>query len=152
MEFALGFGMLCGSLSAGYFAKILNLNKGVAIAFGLQAIILLFPFMHSLAFGCSILLLFGFGNGLSNSLSSTVLQRLVPNSMQGRVFGSLASILGGIVPLGTIISSFLLQQYGITLTYFIGSIAIAIGSFYLMIVFYKEVWKTNNKNEQELSV
>lgn len=147
LEFAIGLGMLSGSLSAGYFSKRLRLKSAVSFSFGMQAVVLLYPLFMSLPFNALVLFFFGFGNGLSNSLSSTILQRLVPNHLQGRVFGSLATILGGIVPLGTLISGFFVSQFGVYYTYIIGSIGIAAGSFYLMFVFYTEIWNKKGQNK-----
>lgn len=109
----LGGGMLVGSLLAAPLEKRLS---AVSIIYGGMALLgVSFAAMSaapSLAVAVALAWAAGMGVSPANAIVITLVQRITPEAMQGRVFASLFAVVGMAAPLGVALASFLLDQVG----------------------------------------
>lgn len=134
IELALGGGAVLGFLSTSWIAKRVSMEKGFFWATGIEAAILFFPVFPNLAANLFVVAVMGFGSGVAGNFFFTLLQMKVPSKMHGRIFGMLTTIIGGIVPLGTLVSGLFVTSFGVYGAFTVSSAVIALLSFYQMFV------------------
>lgn len=109
----LGGGMLLGSLLAAplekRFSAVTIIFGGMAllgVSFATMSVAPTLPLAVALAFSG------GLGVSPANAIVITLVQRITPEAMQGRVFASLFAVVGMAAPLGVALASHLLGQVG----------------------------------------
>ncbi len=109
----LGGGMLVGSLLAAPLEKRLS---AVTIIYGGMALLgSSFATMSAapdLITAVALAFTAGLGVSPANAIVITLVQRITPEAMQGRVFASLFAVVGMAAPLGVALASWLLDQVG----------------------------------------
>jgi DHA3 family macrolide efflux protein-like MFS transporter len=76
----------------------------------------------------TFIFVFGFMNSIANSSFFSVLQTLIPNEIQGRVFTLVMASTITVTPIGLIIASPIAEIMGIRFWFVIAGISILIGS------------------------
>lgn len=95
-------GMVMGSLLSGYFGQF-PMKRVLVWASVMQAVFTAgFAMSHVTPLSSIALLLSGASNGIINALFLTLLQRIVPENVQGRVFGLVMTVFGLATPLGSL--------------------------------------------------
>ncbi|MDH4222554.1 MAG: MFS transporter [candidate division Zixibacteria bacterium] len=132
-----GFGILGSSISVGMVLGSLilgmtggKIKKGISIVSGITvAGFLLALFGISESFWISIFLLGGCGFGVSfaNIIVPSVLQTKIPHEKQGRVFGTLGTISGGLRPVSLALVGVLGGLLSVQMIIFFCGIFIALG-------------------------
>ena len=103
-------GAVAGSLMVGWF-RVVPLRRATTYTFGAQgALFLAFSLARSPMLAGGALLGAGVANGIGNALIFTLLQRLVPDSLRGRVFGLLFTLFGLANPMGALAAGALLHM------------------------------------------
>ncbi|HEU5045601.1 MAG TPA: MFS transporter [Nocardioidaceae bacterium] len=64
----------------------------------------------------AVVLLLGFGNPLVDVNMDTIVQRIVPDEVMGRVFGALEAMLIGTMALGSVVTPFLIDWLGLRIS------------------------------------
>lgn len=77
----------------------------------------------------------GFGIGVTGALGMTLMQRIVPNKLQGRVLGAVITIQGGATPIGMMLTGYMVSSFGIYTTYWIASVGLGLGAIYLSLMY-----------------
>ncbi|MGC8489145.1 MAG: MFS transporter, partial [Clostridia bacterium] len=102
-------GLVLGSLGAGLAGRW-SMRRGTAVTFGVQALFTgVFAVVRIPGLAALDLLVAGVGNGVANALTLTLMQRLVPEELRGRVFGLMMTLFTVANPLGTLAAGFLLH-------------------------------------------
>lgn len=103
-------GLVVGSLLSSWLGAF-RLRPVSTVMFGAMAILmLLFPFATASYLAAAVLLLAGVCNGVGNALVFTVMQRLTPEELRGRVFGVLLTLFGLANPLGSLAAGLALHH------------------------------------------
>ncbi len=111
-------GMVLGSLLAGRFGGFKLRTTSALMFAGQSLLMLLFPFATSSLLAALLLLLAGLGNGVANALLFTVMQRLTPEELRGRVFGVLFTLFGLANPLGSLAAGLALHHVPLAWSWF----------------------------------
>jgi len=126
---ALAVGALIGTLSSAALSKHIRLGVAlpmIALLWG--ASLLPMVFINKLWLACGLLLLGGLMWGPYTPMETTLLQRNIPRTQLGRVFGARSTLLTGGSPLGLAIGGILLGFVPPTLVIALSAIAcIAVG-------------------------
>jgi DHA3 family macrolide efflux protein-like MFS transporter len=102
-------GTIGGSLAAVYAGRW-PLRVASSALFAAQAVATgSFALVRAAPAAAGVLLAAGLANGAANALLITLIQRLVPDALRGRVFGLLMTVLGVANPLGTLMAGLLLH-------------------------------------------
>ncbi|KAA6459464.1 MFS transporter [Bacillus cereus] len=133
MEFAIGAGVLTGSLTSKIFEKFFSFNRSIVISLILMMTIVLFSFNPNIFTTVLSLYLFSVGLGLSNTLLFTMMHQHVKGEFRGRVFGSFFSIVGIAFPIGTTLFGALLTYLSIESVFVISTSALFISALYLLV-------------------
>ena len=128
-------GTVAGSLVAGRFASW-SLRTASTVMFGAQAVlVLLLPATVSSLVTAAVLLLAGFGNGVGNALMFTMLQRMTPEAVRGRVFGVIITLFGLANPLGSLAAGLALHHVPLAWSWF----ASGLGGIWLAAAIWRHV-------------
>jgi DHA3 family macrolide efflux protein-like MFS transporter len=126
LEAAFGIGVIAGGLLlgawGGFKKGMVNVLTGVAVA-GIAVIALGFTSMSLFLLGVSACFIIGAGLTFANAPVIAIMQKVVSNDMQGRVFSLLGAISTAATPLGLAIAGPLADSLGINSLYFIAGIA-----------------------------
>ncbi|WP_404996629.1 MFS transporter [Caldifermentibacillus hisashii] len=147
LELGLGIGTFLGAFASGWFSKFINIKRGQILAFLFQSTIVLFPVFPILIVNVFILFLYGIGSGLANAYTMTLIQHIIPDHQRGRAFGTLMSIMGGVVPIGTFICGLLVNYIGLVGVFWMSGIVCSIGALILALTFkFIPIKEQDNKN------
>ncbi|WP_033829696.1 MFS transporter [Bacillus andreraoultii] len=147
LELGLGIGTFIGAFASGWLSKFLNIKRGEILAFLFQSTIVFFPIFPILSVNIFILFLYGIGSGLANAYTMTLIQHIIPDHQRGRAFGTLMSIMGGVVPVGTFICGLLVKYIGLTGVFWMSGIVCSIGALILALTFkFIPIKEQDNKN------
>src|SRR5437773_4482379 len=101
---ASGVGAIFGSIVLASFAKVRTLGDWVGFAaagFGVSLVLL--STSHSFALALLIMLLIGFSMVTLLDASNTLVQRLVPDDLRGRIMAIWTMMLSGLAPFGSLL-------------------------------------------------
>ncbi len=128
---AASVGGLLGSLCLGLLGDIKH--KGLVILGGIFLggwAIAFFGISTHLWASLFILGLFGFFISLTNVVLASVFQSLVPNQLQGRVFGTLNTMSMGLRPISLALAGVLSDLFKVQVVIFVSGVLIALGGVY----------------------
>ena len=135
-----GFGFLASSVSVGGLLGSLCLGllgnirrKGLVILGGIFLggwAIAFFGISTHLWVSMIILGLVGFFLSLTNVVLATLFQSMVPNQLQGRVFGTLNTMSMGLRPISMALAGVLSDLFKVQLVIFVSGVLIALGGVY----------------------
>ncbi|MCY0897882.1 MAG: MFS transporter [Firmicutes bacterium] len=119
-------GMVLGSMTAGTFRRWSL--KLVMMALSLTVGVLTLGFAASpwVFLSAPLILLAGAANGVMNALLMTLLQRLVPKPVQGRVFGLVMTLFGVANPLGSLAAGLLLHVLPLAWSWVLAALSVII--------------------------
>lgn len=144
IEAAWAVGMICGSLLSGRASKW-PLRSALAFLFGIQSVFIMgFTFSRWPLVSAAMLFLAGLVNGAGNAVTFALLQRVIPESVRGRVFGLIVTLFGLANPLGAIAAGALLHVLPI---YWSWGLAIVTG-----FIFAFEVWRIVPNSVDDIAV
>jgi MFS family permease len=106
-----------GGVIGGVLALVLAQRHRLALDFGIgvllwSAPLLLVAAWPSIAAAAAAMVLIGVGNSLVDVNALTILQRLVPEAVMGRVYGALESAVIGGMAFGSLAMPFLIHTFG----------------------------------------
>ncbi len=126
LEAAFGVGVILGGLIlgawGGFKKSMVTVLLGVAVS-GAAIIVLGFTSMSLFMLGIAACFIIGAGLTFANAPVLAIMQKVVANDMQGRIFSLLGAIGAAATPLGLIIAGPLADSFGISILYFIAGIA-----------------------------
>jgi MFS family permease len=107
-----------GALVGGFVALVLAQRGRLALDFGIGVLLwslplLLLALWPSLAAAVVVFVMIGLGNSIVDINAYTILQRLVPDEVMGRVFGAVESVLIGTMALGALAAPLLVELAGL---------------------------------------
>ena len=118
-----GVGMLgamtgIGGIVGGFLALVLAARKRISIDFGVGVILWAAPLVivavwPTLAAAIGAMVLIGLGNSLVDVNAFTILQRIVPDEVMGRVFGAVESTLVAGMAVGALLMPLLIATIGL---------------------------------------
>ncbi|MCY0881933.1 MAG: MFS transporter [Firmicutes bacterium] len=132
LEAALSVGLIVGGMTAGRVVQRLGIKKGLMLSLGLSVILLAFPAVPRLWADLAVLSVYAFSNGITNTIFLTVIQKITPNSAHGRVMGTMITLFGGLVPLGTAVAGVLVGFIGVHNTFWASAVAMSLGAGYII--------------------
>jgi MFS family permease len=114
----LGAMMGIGGIIGGFAALMLAARKRMSIDFGLGVMLWAAPLVvlaawPTLAAAIGAMVLIGVGNSLVDVNAFTILQRIVPDEVMGRVFGAVESVLVAGMALGALLMPLLIATVGL---------------------------------------
>ena len=113
-------GVLMGSLIAGklpaHFGKRESLKLIIATLASVGVFLAIFSFMRHLYPAMALYILIGTAIGLCNVPVLSLIQKLVPDDMRGRVFATLNTFILGAQPFAMAIGTALADKFGVVLT------------------------------------
>lgn len=124
-------GMLLGSLFLGIVGNIKS--KGIVIILGIFLGgwgVALFGISSHLWSSLFLLGLAGFSFSLVNILVMSVFQTLIPNQIQGRVFGTIGTLAQGLRPISLALAGVLADLFKVQHVIFASGVLIALGGIY----------------------
>jgi DHA3 family macrolide efflux protein-like MFS transporter len=124
-----GLGMILGGLAlgtwGGFKKRILTSAAGSSMQ-GLLLIGLGFTTIKLFPVTIGIMFMVGIGVAFASAPLSAILNSVVAKDMQGRVFSTMGSISGMMVPLGLAVAGPVADAFGVKLIYFIAGVALLI--------------------------
>jgi MFS family permease len=107
-----------GALAGGFVALVLAQRGRLALDFGVGVLLwslplLLLALRPSLEIAVVVFLMIGLGNSIVDINAYTILQRLVPDEVMGRVFGAVESVLIATMALGALAAPLLVELAGL---------------------------------------
>ncbi len=100
-------GVVLGSVLSGQFSRM-PLKTALLITFLVESVLFVgFGLSPWVTVSAAILLVAGVANGIGNALSFTWMQRLIPGSMRGRVFGLIMTVFSLANPFGSLAAGLL---------------------------------------------
>jgi MFS family permease len=107
-----------GGLIGGFVVLVLAQRGKLAFDFGIGVILWALPLIliavsPTVAAAVAAMLLIGLGNSLVDINAFTIIQRVVPDNVLGRVFGSMESALIGAMALGSLLMPLLIETIGL---------------------------------------
>ncbi len=107
-----------GGIVGGFLALSMARRKRLSFDFGLGVLLWAAPLLvlaawPSTAAAIGVMILVGIGNSLVDVNGFTVLQRIVPDAVMGRVFGAVESVLIGGMALGALLMPLLMATVGL---------------------------------------
>nr|WP_279388290.1 MFS transporter [Tumebacillus sp. BK434] len=149
LELSIGAGAVAGYILSSWVSKKISLEQGFVLFSGLQIVIVLYPAITNLYVNMLLLFVMGLGSAVAGNFFFTILQKIVPSKLHGRVIGMLTTVVGGILPLGTVISGGFLHLFGLHGAYWIASVGLAVTAIVQMIAVY-QYSKTNTTHSSSL--
>jgi MFS family permease len=126
---ASGIGAIFGSLILAMFSNVRTLGDWAALASaGFGGSLVLLSFSHSFALSVLVMLLIGFTMVTGLDASNTLVQRMVPDELRGRVMAIWTMMLSGLAPFGSLVVGFLAQQFTARRTFAAGGMACIMGA------------------------
>ena len=126
---ASGIGAILGSLILATFGNLRTLGDWAALAaagFGGSLVIL--SLSHSFALSLPIMLLIGFSMVTELDASNTIVQRIVPDELRGRVMAIWTMMLTGLASFGSLLVGVLAQHFSARRTFAAGGMACIMGA------------------------
>lgn len=128
---ASGLGALIGAIWLAARKSVLGLSRVIAYAnIGLGLMLLLFGFSQNLSFSLSVLVISGFCMVAQLASSNTVLQTIVDHDKRGRVMSLFGMAFLGMAPIGSLLAGLMAEQIGAPLTISSCGAAIMICGFF----------------------
>jgi MFS family permease len=126
---ASGVGAIFGSLVLAMFSNVRTLGDWAALAAaGFGGSLVLLSFSHSFALSVLVMLLLGFTMVTGLDASNTLVQRIVPDELRGRVMAIWTMMLSGLAPFGSLVVGLLAQQFTARRTFAAGGMACIMGA------------------------
>jgi MFS family permease len=126
---ASGIGAILGSLILAMFSNVRTLGDWAALAAaGFGGSLVLLSFSHSFALSVLVMLLIGFTMVTGLDASNTLVQRIVPDELRGRVMAIWTMMLSGLAPFGSLVVGALAQQFTARRTFAAGGMACIMGA------------------------
>jgi MFS family permease len=126
---ASGIGAVLGSIMLAAFGNVRTLADWVAFAaagFGVSLVLL--SISHSFALSLGVMLLIGFSMVSLLDASNTLVQRIVPDELRGRIMAIWTMMLTGLAPFGSLLVGFLAQHFTSRRTFAAGGMACVMGA------------------------
>jgi MFS family permease len=130
---ASGVGALVSALSLAVRKTVLGLTRMLQLASGMLGVaLIIFGFSHTLWVSLLLMVVVGFGLIQSASVSSTIIQTLVPDDKRGRIMSYYTMAFFGASPFGSLLAGALAHRIGAPHTVmFTGACCVA-GSLWFM--------------------
>jgi MFS family permease len=126
---ASGVGAILGSLILATFGNVRTLGDWVGLAAaGFGGSLVLLSFSHSFWVSLGVMLLIGFTMVTQLDASNTLVQRIVPDEMRGRVMAIWTMMLSGLAPFGSLLVGVLAQHFTARRTFAAGGMACVMGA------------------------
>ena len=126
---ASGVGAIIGSLVLATLGDVRTLGDWVALAAaGFGGSLVLLSFSHSFGLSLVVMLLIGFTMVTQLDASNTLVQRMVPDDMRGRVMAIWTMMLSGLAPFGSLLVGVLAQRFTARRTFAAGGMACVMGA------------------------
>jgi MFS family permease len=126
---ASGIGAILGSLVLATFGNLRTLGDWVgSAAAGFGASLVLLSFSHSFSLSLAAMLLIGFTMVTQLDASNTLVQRIVPDELRGRVMAIWTMMLSGLAPFGSLLVGVLAQHFTARRTFAAGGMACIMGA------------------------
>jgi MFS family permease len=126
---ASGVGAVLGSLILAMFSNVRTLGDWAALAAaGFGGSLVLLSFSHSFTLSVLVMLLRGFTMVTGLDASNTLVQRIVPDELRGRVMAIWTMMLSGLAPFGSLVVGLLAQQFTARRTFAAGGMACIMGA------------------------
>ena len=126
---ASGIGAIFGSLVLAMFSNVRTLGDWAAMAAaGFGGSLVLLSFSHSFGPSFLVMLLIGFTMVTGLDASNTLVQRIVPDELRGRVMAIWTMMLSGLAPFGSLVVGVLAQQFTARRTFAAGGMACIMGA------------------------
>ena len=149
---ASGIGAILGSLILATFANVRTLGDWAALAAaGFGGSLVLLSFSHSFALSLPVMLLIGFSMVTELDASNTIVQRIVPDELRGRVMAIWTMMLSGLAPFGSLLVGMLAQHFTARRTFAAGGMACimaAMGFGFSLPILQREAKRLIFKREQ----
>ena len=129
LQTAFGVGMIAGGLLLGVWGgfkrRIVTSFMGLIIW---NIAVILFGFTTESIFfmGLALWLFAGLGNAIANAPIGAIFQKTVARDMQGRVFSSMGSVSGAMIPLGLAVTGPVADAIGVRAIFFISGTTILV--------------------------
>ena len=121
---ASGIGAIFGSLMLATFGDVRTLGDWAALAAaGFGGTLVLLSFSHTFPFALGVMLLIGFAMVTELDASNTLVQRIVPDDLRGRVMAIWTMMLTGLAPFGSLLVGILAQHFTARRTFAAGGMA-----------------------------
>jgi MFS family permease len=126
---ASGVGAILGSLILATLGKVRSLGDWVGFAAaGFGASLILLSKSHSFWLAAAAMLLIGFTMVTQLDASNTLVQRIVPDELRGRVMAIWVMMLSGLAPFGSLLVGELAQHFSARRTLAAGGVACIMGA------------------------
>jgi MFS family permease len=126
---ASGVGAILGSLMLATLANVRTLGDWVGFAAaGFGGSLILLSFSHSFLMSLGAMLLIGFTMVSQLDASNTLVQRIVPDELRGRVMAIWTMMLTGLAPFGSLMVGFLAEHFTARRTFVAGGMACVMGA------------------------
>src|SRR2546428_9882477 len=149
---ASGIGAILGSLILAMFGNVRTLGDWAALAAaGFGGSLVLLSFSHSFALSLPVMLLIGLSMVTELDASNTIVQRIVPDELRGRVMAIWTMMLSGLAPFGSLLVGMLAQHFTARRTFAAGGMACimaAMGFGFSLPILQREAKKLILKREQ----
>jgi MFS family permease len=126
---ASGVGAIFGSIVLASLANVRTLGDWVGFAaagFGFSLVLL--SISHSFAQSVLIMLLIGFTMVTLLDASNTLVQRIVPDDLRGRIMAIWTMMLSGLAPFGSLLVGYVAQHFTARRTFAAGGMACVMGA------------------------
>jgi MFS family permease len=126
---ASGVGAILGSVVLAAFGNVRTLGDWVGFAaagFGVSLVLL--SISHSFALSIAVMLLIGFAMVTLLDASNTLVQRIVPDELRGRIMAIWTMMLSGLAPFGSLVVGFVAQHFTARRTFAAGGMACVMGA------------------------
>ena len=111
------------------FGNMRTLGDWTALAAaGFGGSLVLLSFSHSFALSLPVMLLIGFTMVTQLDASNTIVQRIVPDELRGRVMAIWTMMLSGLAPFGSLLVGMLAQHFTARRTFAAGGMACIMGA------------------------
>ena len=149
---ASGIGAILGSLILAMFGNVRTLGDWAALAAaGFGGSLVLLSFSHSFGLSLPVMLLIGFAMVTELDASNTIVQRIVPDELRGRVMAIWTMMLSGLAPFGSLLVGILAQHFTARRTFAAGGMACIMGAMgfgFSLPILQREAKKLILKREQ----
>jgi MFS family permease len=126
---ASGVGAILGSLILATLGNVRTLGDWAALAAaGFGGSLILLSVSHSFLLSLGVMLLIGFTMVTQLDASNTLVQRIVPDELRGRVMAIWTMMLTGLAPFGSLLVGVLAQHFSARKTFRAGGIACIMGA------------------------
>lgn len=124
-----GIGAILGSLTLATLGNVRWLEDWVGYtAAGFGLVLLLLSISHLFQLSIGLMLLIGFTMVAQLDASNTLVQRIVPDELRGRVMAIWTMMLTGLAPFGSLLMGVLAQHFGAPKTLRAGGVACIMGA------------------------